>query len=93
MNLFGGAIFARGATVSLLAAVFDVRGVPNAPIISGGTIEAMATGDLTVGGAFRSAPNGCIALTAGGTLDTSGASFDTSLVPDCPGSPSGAFLD
>jgi hypothetical protein len=92
MFLFGGAIFARGATVSLVAPVFDVRSTPGGTIY-GGTIEATATGDLTASGKFRSVTNGCIALTAGGTLDTSGASFDTSLLADCPGSPSGAFLD
>ena len=82
----GGAIFARGATVSLARNV-DVRGEP------GGTIEGTATGNLTASGTFRSVPNGCIALIAGGTLDTSGATFAPPLVPDCPGSPSGAFLD
>jgi hypothetical protein len=35
---------------------------------------------------------GCLALSAGGTLDTTGATFDLPVVADCPGSPSGAFL-
>jgi hypothetical protein len=82
----GGTVFVRGATVSLATNV-DVRGEP------GGTIEGTATGDLTASGLFRAVPNGCIALSAGGTLDTSGATLAPPPVPDCPGSPSGAFLD
>ena len=58
-----------------------------------GIIEAAASGNLTAGGEFRAAPDGCIALTAGGTLDTSAATFDLALSGDCPGSPSGAFLE
>jgi hypothetical protein len=82
----GGTVFARGATVSLATSV-DVRGEP------GGTIEGTATGDLTASGLFRALPDGCIALSAGGTLDTSGATLAPPPVPDCPGSPSGAFLE
>ena len=61
----------------------------------GGIIEGTAAGDLTASGVFRCAgvPDGCIGLGAGGTLDTTGATFDKTPVPDCPGSPSGAFLD
>jgi hypothetical protein len=61
----------------------------------GGVIEAAAGADLTTSGDFRCAgtPDGCIALAAGGTLDTTGATFDKPPVADCPGSPSGAFLD
>jgi hypothetical protein len=36
---------------------------------------------------------GCIGLSAAGTLDTSGGTFSGPIGPDCPGSPSGAFLD
>lgn len=62
---------------------------------AGGTIEASAAANLTADGSFACAgtPPGCIALAAGGTLDASGASFDKPPVADCPGSPSGAFLD
>jgi hypothetical protein len=59
----------------------------------GGVIEAVAAADLTADASFRAVAGGCIALAAGGTLDTTGASFDTPPVADCPGSPSGAFLD
>jgi hypothetical protein len=61
----------------------------------GGIIEAVAAADLTANGTFKSAgtPDGCIALSAGGTLDTSGGLFDVPPVADCPGSPSGAFLE
>jgi hypothetical protein len=58
-----------------------------------GTIEGAATGNLLASGRFTAAPGGCIGLSAGGTLDTAGATFDVPLSTDCPGSPSGAFLD
>jgi hypothetical protein len=60
----------------------------------GGIIEGTATGNITTDGIYECAgtPAGCIALNAGGTLDTTGASFDKPLSGDCPGSPSGAFL-
>jgi len=58
-----------------------------------GVIEASASGDLTADGSFRCSPGGCIAFSAGGTLDTSAGSFDVPVVADCPGSPSGAFVD
>jgi len=56
-----------------------------------GIIEGVASGDLTANGNFVVQPNGCIGLSAGGTLDTSGGTFDTPVVASC--SPSGAFLD
>lgn len=61
----------------------------------GGIIEGTASGDLTTTASFecRGMPDGCIALSAGGTLDTTGATFDKPLSVDCPGSPSGAFID
>jgi hypothetical protein len=90
VGVFGGDIFARGATVSLTAPRFDVRGGNDS---TGGTIEGTATGNLTASGSFRAQPNGCIALNAGGMLDTSLATFAPPPVADCPGSPSGAFLD
>lgn len=49
----------------------------------GGTIRAVAGGDLTVTGRYQAAPNGDICLSAGGTLDTSGATFD-GPVTTCP---------
>ncbi len=51
----------------------------------GGIIEGTATGNVTASGNFRCAPDGCIAFSAGGTLDTSNADFDKPLVADCPG--------
>jgi len=70
---------------------FQARGGTGA----GGIIEGTASADVTTAGTFACAgtPPGCIALTAGGTLDTTGATFDKPLSADCPGSPSGAFLD
>jgi hypothetical protein len=60
----------------------------------GGIIEATAAGNLTAIGKFRCAPEGgCVAFNAGGVLDTSGATFDKVPSLDCPGSPSGAFVD
>jgi hypothetical protein len=58
-----------------------------------GVIEGMAATNLTAMGNFRAGPDGCIALSAGGILDTTGGVFDETIVADCPGSPSGAFLD
>jgi hypothetical protein len=59
-----------------------------------GVIEGRApAGNLSATGRFRAAPAGCISLTCGGTCSTAGADLDTPLSPDCPGSPSGAFLD
>jgi hypothetical protein len=59
----------------------------------GGVIEGTASGDVTATGDFIATPNGCISLAAGGTLDTSGGTFNPPLSVDCPGSPSGAFLE
>ena len=52
----------------------------------GGTIEGMAAGNVLADGVFRAAPSGCIALAAGGVLDTTGGTFDVPFVADCPGS-------
>jgi hypothetical protein len=49
-----------------------------------GTIEGTASGNLLADGRFRVGPEGCIALSAGGTLDTTGSSFDVPVVADCP---------
>jgi len=54
----------------------------------GGTIEGDASGDLTASGVFEcldaAASGGCIGLSAGGTLDTSGGTFDKPIVASCP---------
>jgi hypothetical protein len=54
----------------------------------GGTIEGTASGDLTASGVFQclgtAVSGGCIGLSAGGTLDTSGGTFDKAIVSDCP---------
>ena len=54
----------------------------------GGTIECDASGNLTAGGVFEcldaAASGGCIGLSAGGTLDTSGGTFDKPIVASCP---------
>jgi hypothetical protein len=54
-----------------------------APGTPPGIIEGAATGNLIADGTFRCAPDGCIALTAGGTLDTTEGSFDKPLSGDC----------
>lgn len=78
---FGGeyCFKATGGNLALSGGFFARSGGPGP-----GSIEASATGNLLADGAFRVAPGGCIALTAGGTLDTSAGTFDTALSPDCP---------
>lgn len=55
----------------------------------GGIIQGSATGNLTADGRFKvlgcSGPGceGCIGLSAGGTLDTSSGSFDLAPVATC----------
>ena len=49
-----------------------------------GIIEGTATGDVVADGTFLVAQFGCIAFSAGGTVDTSGGTFDTPVVADCP---------
>jgi len=56
---------------------FLARGGPS-------VIEVAAATDLVAAGSFQVAPDGCIGLSAGGTIDTSAASFDTPVVTDCP---------
>ena len=51
----------------------------------GGTFEAdTTTGNLTVSGVYTVQIGGCIGLSAGGVLDTSQATFDTTPVASCP---------
>ena len=66
--MLGGKFFARGGDMQ----------------VEDGNIEASATGNLIANGTFRCAPNGCIALTAGGTVNTTGGSFDKPVSSDCP---------
>lgn len=71
---------------------FQQSGIGNLFLLEGtfearknGTIEALATsGDLTVRGKLRAAPPGCIGLSAGGTLNTTGASTDVPVTASCP---------
>src|SRR4029450_3676041 len=51
---------------------------------NGGTTEGTAPGNLTAAGSFQVGQSGCIALAAGGTLDTMGATFDAPVAPSCP---------
>jgi hypothetical protein len=73
--------FAATAGALDVVGVFSARGG-----MEQGIIEGTATGDVTVSGTFEATPNGCIAFAAGGTLDTTNATFDPPLVGDCPGS-------
>jgi len=50
----------------------------------GGVIEGQAGGDLIAEGDFEAREGGCIGLAAGGSLDTSGATFDVPLSGSCP---------
>jgi hypothetical protein len=52
--------------------------------VAGGAIEATAGGNLTVRGKYEVEVGGCIGLSAGGTLDTTQATFDTTPVGSCP---------
>ena len=60
-----------------LQGVFRAHGGPS-------VLEAAAATNLTAVGEFDAAPDGCIALAAGGTVDASGAEFDPAFVSDCP---------
>ena len=81
---FGGGElrFTATATDLALGGTFAIEGGDGA----GGVIEAIAAGNITADGNFSAAgsPPGCIAFQAGGTLDTSGGSFDPAPVVDCP---------
>jgi hypothetical protein len=50
----------------------------------GGTIEATASNDLIASGSFKATPNGCIGLSAGGTLSTPGTFDQAFQVGSCP---------
>jgi len=63
-----------GAGLFLLDGIFEAT-----------VIEALApSGSLTARGKFFAGPSGCVGFSAGGTLDTSAASFDVPLTPNCP---------
>jgi hypothetical protein len=73
----GGRVELTASTGNMsLQGAYDVRG-------GGGTIEASAAGDLTAQATFQAA-GGCIGLSAGGTLTTTGSSFDGPVTPSCP---------
>ncbi len=69
--------FTATAGAVTLDGAFHARGGPS-------VIQATATRDVAVAGDYRVAPNGCIGLSAGGTLTTGGATFDTPPVAVCP---------
>jgi len=77
----GTARFTAAGDLSLghgSSTAFDVRGA------SGGTIDGHAAGNLTAAGKYSASTGGCVGLSAGGTLDTTGATFDVSLTTMCP---------
>ncbi len=50
-----------------------------------GVVEVLApNGDLTASGKFFAGPAGCIGVSAGGVLDTSGLANDVPLATSCP---------
>jgi hypothetical protein len=49
----------------------------------GGRVRGVAGGNVTVSGSYRAAPNGTFCFSAGGAVDTSGATFD-GPVTSCP---------
>jgi hypothetical protein len=88
----GKGSYARGGDIRVEATDGDLtlEGVFRSRL--GGIIEATAANDLTARGTFSCRPDGCVAFSAGGTLDVGAAVVDVPVVGDCPGSPSGAFL-
>lgn len=50
-----------------------------------GIVEVLApNADLTVSGTFSAGPAGCVGVSAGGTLDTTGLASDVALTASCP---------
>jgi hypothetical protein len=78
--------FFRPPAVLHFAATAGNLGLDGTFLASGGAtvIEGSAAADLVAAGQFTAGPAGCIALAAGGTLDTSGATFDRPVVGSCP---------
>jgi len=79
-NVGGTAEYSAGGNMTLGGLHRKLRATGTA----GGTIEGSATGDLTVLGEYAAETGGCIGLSAGGTLDTTGATFDTTPQGSCP---------
>jgi hypothetical protein len=72
-----GLRFVAAAGDLVLDGIFRARRAPT-------TIEGSASGNLVAIGRFEAAPSGCIALSAGGSLDLAAATFDTPPVATCP---------
>ncbi len=74
-----------GGSVAIAAAVdISIEDGTDADGTPGGTIVAAAGNDLTADGIFHARTGGCIALTAGGTLNVAAATFDPPLSLSCP---------
>jgi hypothetical protein len=74
----GGSItFAANAGDLILDGDFRARGDV------GGSIEGSASGDVVASGEFSARGNGCIAFSAGSTLDISGGAFDVPIAAQC----------
>lgn len=74
-----------GGRISLLATTGNLTQTGIVDAAAGGVIEAEATaGNLTVHGPWRAGGGGCIALAAGGTVATAGATFDVPVTASCP---------
>jgi hypothetical protein len=67
----------------VLSGKFDAKG-KSSVVGSGGDIEGTASGNLTANGSFKARNGGCIGLSAGGTLDTTGGQFDVPVTGSCP---------
>jgi hypothetical protein len=84
----GGLFLATSTSGDIgMDSIYDARGTP------GGIIQVEAAGDLFASGQFKAVVGGCIGLSAGGTVNTTGGIFDVPITPTCGASPSGAFLD
>ncbi len=78
--------FFRPPALLHFAATAGDLGLDGTFLASGGAtvIEGSASADLVTAGQLTAGPAGCIALAAGGTLDTTGATFDRPVLPSCP---------
>lgn len=75
----GGSItFAANAGDLILDGDFRARGN------TGGRIEGSASGDVVASGDFSARGNGCIAFSAGSSLDVSRGAFDVPIATQCP---------
>jgi hypothetical protein len=75
--------FKPGGLVCLKATAGNMLVEGDVDARGAGVIEAAASGDLTANGDFRTDPGGCIGLSAGGTLNTAGGSFNPAPGPSC----------